>query len=51
LIENMKRSDRLVVQAINGQGQGISLPLPLNDFATAYDGPPSESKGFELEQK
>jgi len=47
LIENMKRSERLVVQAINGQGQGISLPLPLNDFGNAYDGPPSESKGFE----
>ena len=37
----MKRGQRLVVQAINGQGQGISLPLPLNDFGKAYDGPPS----------
>ena len=49
LIAKMKRGQRLVVQAINGQGQGISLPLPLNDFGKAYDGPPSDPKGFEVQ--
>jgi invasion protein IalB len=47
LIENMKGSEQLVVQAINGQGQAISLTLPLNDFGKAYDSPPSDPKGFE----
>lgn len=48
LIGNMKKSERLVVQAINGQGQAVSLSLPLNDFGKAYDGPPSDPKGFGL---
>ena len=51
LIDNMKRSQRLVVQTINGDGQAISLAMPLNNFGKAYDGPPSDLKGFELEQK
>jgi hypothetical protein len=40
-----------VVQAINATGQAISLPLPLNDFAKAYDGPPTDPKVFEEQQK
>ena len=32
-------------------GQPISLPLPLNDFAKAYDGPPTDPKVFEEQQK
>ena len=51
MIGNMKGAQRLVVQAINGQGQAISLALPLNDFGKAYDGPPSDLKGFEPQQK
>jgi invasion protein IalB len=51
MIGNMKGAQRLVVQAINGQGQAISLALPLNDFGKAYDGPPSDPKGFEPQQK
>ena len=49
LIGNMKRGQRLVVQAVDGQGQAISLPVPLNDFGKAYDGPPSDPKGFEVQ--
>jgi hypothetical protein len=33
------------------QGQPISLPLPLSDFAKAYDGPPTDPKVFEENQK
>jgi len=49
LIADMKRGQRLVVQAINGQGQATSLALPLNDFGKAYDGPPSDLTGFEVQ--
>ena len=39
------------VQAINMQGTPISLPLPLADFAKAYDGPPTDPKVFEEQQR
>jgi hypothetical protein len=39
------------VQAINSTGQPISLQLPLGDFAKAYDGPPTDPKVFEEQQK
>ena len=51
LIAKMKKGRNVVVQAINMQGTPISLPLPLNDFAKAYDGPPTDMKVFEEEQK
>ena len=36
----------------NGDGTPpISLPLPLNDFAKAYDGPPTDPKVFEEQQR
>src|SRR5262245_15961646 len=38
MITKMKKGQNIVVQAINMQGTPISLPLPLNDFAKAYDG-------------
>jgi invasion protein IalB len=51
LIANLKKGQSLHVQAINGGGQPVSLPLPLNDFAKAYDGPPTDPKVFEEQQK
>jgi invasion protein IalB len=51
LITRMKRGQGLVVQGINGAGQAISLVLPLSDFAKAYDGPPTDPKVFEEQQK
>ena len=47
----MKKGQGLVVQAINSTGQPISLLLPLTDFAKAYDGPPTDPKVFEEQQK
>jgi hypothetical protein len=47
----MKKGQGLVVQGINGAGQAISLVLPLTDFAKAYDGPPTDPKVFEQQQK
>ena len=51
LILTMKKGQGLVVQGINGAGQAISLVLPLNDFAKAYDGPPTDPAEFEKRQK
>ncbi len=51
IIGRLKKGQQLAVQAINGNGQPVSLTLPLNDFAKAYDGPPTDPKKFEESQK
>jgi invasion protein IalB len=51
LIGKLKKGQGLVVQGINSQGQPISLVLPLSDFSKAYDGPPTDPKIFEEQQK
>jgi invasion protein IalB len=51
MIASMKKGKTLTVQAINMQGQPISLPLPLSDFAKALDGPPTDPKVFEKQQR
>jgi len=50
MIAKMKKGQQIVLQAINMQGTPISLPLPLNDFAKAYDGPPTDPKVVEEQQ-
>ncbi len=51
LIGKFKKGQMLTVQAINMQGTPISLPLPLTDFAKAYDGPATDPKVFEEQQR
>ena len=51
MIAKMKKGQMLTVQAINMQGTPISLPLPLADFAKAYDGPATDPKAFEEQQR
>jgi invasion protein IalB len=51
LIANLKKGQNLVVQAINSNGAPLTLPLPLAEFAKAYDGPPTDPKEFEATQK
>jgi invasion protein IalB len=51
IIGRLKKGQQLAVQAINGNGQPVSLTLPLIDFAKAYDGPPTDPKVFEETQK
>src|SRR6202000_3129459 len=51
LLANMKKGQNLVVQAINANGQPLTLPLPLGEFAKAYEGPPTDPKEFEANQK
>jgi len=51
LIAKLKKGQGLVIQAINATGQPISMVMPLSDFAKAYDGPPTDPKVFEEQQK
>lgn len=51
VIAKMKKGQNIVIQAINMQGTPISLPLPLNDFAKAYEGPATDPKVFEEQQR
>lgn len=51
MVAKMKKGQAITVQAINMQGTPISLPLPLGDFAKAYDGPPTDPKAFEEQQR
>jgi invasion protein IalB len=56
LLANMKKGQNLVVQAINANGAPLTLPLPLQEgggasFSKAYDGPPTDPKVFEENQK
>jgi invasion protein IalB len=51
LIGRMKKGQYLTVQAIHMNGQAMSPQLALNDFAKAYDGPPTDPKVFEEQQK
>jgi invasion protein IalB len=51
LIGKLKKGQGLVIQGINGAGQPLSLVVPLGDFAKAYEGPPTDPKVFEEQQK
>jgi invasion protein IalB len=57
LLANMKKGQNLIVQAINSNGAALTLPLPLleketgGSFGKAYDGPPTDPKVFEENQK
>ncbi|MSP47523.1 MAG: invasion associated locus B family protein [Xanthobacteraceae bacterium] len=51
IIGRMKKSQILTVQAIHMNGQAMSPQLDMKDFAKAYDGPPTDPKVFEEQQK
>jgi invasion protein IalB len=51
MIGRMKKAQLLTVQAIHMNGQAMSPQLDLKDFAKAYDGPPTDPKVFEEQQK
>jgi len=51
LLGRLKKGQNLIVQAINANSQPISLNLPLIEFAKANDGPPTDPKVFEEQQK
>ncbi|HEY5379594.1 MAG TPA: invasion associated locus B family protein [Pseudolabrys sp.] len=51
MIAKLKKGQQITLQAINMQGTPISLPMPLADFAKAYDGPPTDPKVVEEQQR
>ena len=51
MIGQMKKGQILTVQAIHMNSQAMSPQLELKDFAKAYDGPPTDPKQFEEQQK
>lgn len=51
LINRLKKGKQLAIQAVNALGQAVSVDLPLEDFAKAYDGPPTDQAKFEEQQK
>jgi invasion protein IalB len=51
LIGKLKHGQLLTIQAINLAGAAISFLLPLVDFAKANEGPPTDPKVFEEQQK
>jgi len=50
-IGKLKKGQGLVIQGINASGQPMSMVMPLGDFAKAYDGPPTDPKVFEEQQR
>jgi invasion protein IalB len=50
-VAKLKKGQQIVLQFLNMNGQGIGIPLPLADFAKANEGPPSDPKKFEEDQK
>jgi invasion protein IalB len=51
LISRLTTGKGLTVQGINAQGKAVSFILPLASFAKAHDGPPTDSKVFEEQQR
>ena len=56
LIGKLKKGQMLIIQAINLAATAISFPLPLadntgNSFVKANEGPPTDPKVFEEQQK
>jgi invasion protein IalB/predicted aspartyl protease len=55
LLNNLKKGQELVVQAINANGAPLTFLLPLQEtggsFANAYDSPPTDPKVFQETQK
>lgn len=51
LLEGMKSGQRLIIQAVERDGQTINFIVPLADFAIAYEGTPTDPKVFAEQQR
>jgi invasion protein IalB len=51
LVGRLKKSPNLVLQAHHINGQVVSYSFPLGDFAKANEGPPTDPKALEEQQK
>ena len=50
-VGKLKKGQQLVLQGINLPGQAATYMLPLAEFAKANEGPPTDPKKFEEDQK
>ena len=50
-VGKLKKGQQIVLQGINLPGQAASYPLPLVDFAKANEGPATDPKVFEEQQR
>jgi invasion protein IalB len=50
-VAKLKKGQSLVIQTLNQVGRTINFPLSLKEFAKAYDGPPTDLKVVEEQQK
>jgi invasion protein IalB len=50
-ISKLKKGQVIAIQAINLAAAAISFPLPLNDFAKANEGPPTDPKVAQAQQE
>lgn len=50
-VGRLKKGQNLTLQGINLPGQAASYEIPLADFAKANDGPPTDPKVFEEQQR
>jgi invasion protein IalB len=50
-VGRLKRAQSVMLQGINLPGQTASYPMPLADFAKANEGPPTDPKVFEEQQR
>ncbi len=51
LVGKLKKGQTMVLQGINMTSQVASYPIPLEGFAKANEGPPTDRKKFEDDQK
>jgi invasion protein IalB len=51
LVTKLKKGQMLTIQAVNLQNQIVSFPLALSDFAKANEGPATDPKVYEEQQK
>jgi len=50
-VAKLKKGTTMLLQGINLPGQAASYPLPMGEFAKANEGPPTDPKVFEEQQK
>jgi invasion protein IalB len=51
LVGRMKQGQSLVIQGLAPSNQVLSVSIPLSEFAKGYDGPPTDPKVLEDQQK
>jgi hypothetical protein len=50
-LAKLKKGGGAIAQAINAGGGALTVPVPLAEFAKAFDGPPTDPKVLEERQK